>query len=295
VAALVVASGCLGTAVLTPGQGYADTGSQLDGGYVALGDSYVAGPGIPLQTGTPVGCARSDHDYPSLVSGVLRPSSFSDVSCSAATTREMTRAQSVTGGQNPPQLDALNQRTGLVTLSIGGNDVGFADIVRNCATTSPTQPTGAACQDFYTRAGHDVLAENVANTAPKVAAVLAEIRNRAPSATVLLVGYPTILPASGPGCFPVVPFSPGDVAYLRKIANELNAMLADQAAKAGAQYVDTAGPSVGHDVCQLPGTKWVEGLVPTSPAAPMHPNELGMQHTAADVLAALHVRVLAGS
>jgi hypothetical protein len=107
--------------------------------------------------------------------------------------------------------------------------------------------------------------------------VLGAIDERSPDAQVLLVGYPAILPDEGPGCFPVVPFSPGDVEYLRGVEKALNAMLADQASAAGMDFVDTYTPSIGHDACQLPGTKWVEGLVPTSPAAPVHPNAQGMK------------------
>jgi lysophospholipase L1-like esterase len=263
------------------------------GEYVALGDSYVAGPGIPVQTGQPIGCSRSDHDYPSLVRQAVRPEGFRDVSCTGATTKEMTAVQRTSVGTNPPQLDALSDRTDLVTLGIGGNDIGFVEIINTCARLSAAKPTGAACRDHYTTGGRDQLAERVAATAPKVAAVLAEVERRAPDAQVLVVGYPTILPAEGPGCYPVVPFSPGDVAYLRGLANSLNGMLAAQAEQADAEFVDTARSSVGHDVCALPGVKWVEGLVPTSPAAPVHPNARGMRNSADQVLTALHVDILA--
>jgi hypothetical protein len=113
------------------------------------------------------------------------------------------------------------------------------------------------------------------------------VHARSPQARVFLVGYPTILPAAGRGCWPVVPYTAGDVAYLRTVAQRLNAMLAGQAAAGGATYVDTATSSVGHDVCQLPGTKWVEGIIPTMPAFPVHPNALGERDMAAQVLAAL--------
>ncbi|MGD9528054.1 MAG: GDSL-type esterase/lipase family protein, partial [Pseudonocardia sp.] len=109
----------------------------------------------------------------------------------------------------------------------------------------------------------------------------------APQARVLLVGYPALLPDTGPGCFPVVPFSAGDVDYLRGVEKKLNAMLAEQAAAAGADYVDTYTPSIGHDMCAAHGTRWVEGLIPTSPAAPAHPNAAGMRGMADAVLGAL--------
>jgi lysophospholipase L1-like esterase len=120
-----------------------------------------------------------------------------------------------------------------------------------------------------------------------VAAVLAAIRERAPGARILLVGYPVILPAAGPGCWPVMPIAVGDVAWLRNVEGRLNAMLADLAAAAGVTFVDTYASSVGHDVCRLPGRKWVEGFVPTAPASAIHPNALGMANTADQVLAAL--------
>jgi len=78
-----------------------------------------------------------------------------------------------------------------------------------------------------------------------------------------VVGYPVILPNSGSGCWPVVPIAFGDVPYLRGVEKALNAMLAAVAAANNATFVDTYTASIGHDVCQDPGTKWVEGLIPT--------------------------------
>jgi lysophospholipase L1-like esterase len=256
-------------------------------GYVALGDSYAAGPLIPLQTGQPAGCSRSSRNYPSIVAERIGVADFRDVSCSAATTEHLTGPQSVSGGVNPPQLDALSPDTELVTVTIGGNDIGFGEIVTECARRSPTQPAGSACADHYTAGGTDELAERIEAAAPQIAGVLAEIEERSPEARVLLVGYPAILPDAGPGCFPVVPFSPGDVAYLRGVEKSLNAMLSDEAEAAGVDYVDTYTPTIGHDVCQLPGVKWIEGLVPTAPAAPVHPNALGMAGIAEVVVDAL--------
>ena len=88
-----------------------------------------------------------------------------------------------------------------------------------------------------------------------MAAVLAGIRERAPAARILVVGYPVILPAAGPGCWPLMPIAVGDVAWLRTVQGRLNAMLAEQAAAAGATFVDTYTSSVGHDVCRLPGAQ----------------------------------------
>lgn len=255
--------------------------------YVALGDSYTAGPGIPNQIPESGGCGRSDHNYPHLVAAALDVERFTDVSCGSATTDHMAQAQPLPGGlTNGPQLDALDDDVDLVTLGIGGNDIGFGEIILTCAIRSLVLPISGPCRDHYHRNG-DELGSRIEATAPKVASVLAAIRERAPGASVLVVGYPVILPADGPGCWPLMPIAVGDVHWLRSVEGRLNAMLADEAARAGATFVDTYSSSVGHDVCRLPGWKWVEGFVPTAPASPVHPNALGMANTAGQILGAL--------
>jgi lysophospholipase L1-like esterase len=255
--------------------------------YVALGDSYTSGPLIPKQTGRPLGCLRSNHDYPSLVAAAMGASSFTDVSCSGADTTNMTRSQWVAIGRNPPQLNALRAATTLVTLQIGGNDIGFSDIVLLCSALSFTNPFGAPCKKHYTSGGTDRLARAVAQTGPKVAAVLQAIHRRAPAARVLLVGYPALLPSTGRGCWPRVPFAFGDVPYLRGIELKLNRMLATEAAAHRATYVNVYTDSIGHNLCTSPGTQWVAGIVPTTPAAPVHPNAAGERAMARQVLAVL--------
>ena len=251
--------------------------------YVAMGDSFTAGPLIPNQLPDPLGCLRSDRNYPHLVArNAAVP--LRDVSCSAAETADLTSPQHVLGGFNPPQLDALDPGVGTVSVQIGGNDIGFTEILWRCAAPLPL---GTPCRDHYTRGGVDELSRRIASTAPRVAAALAEIGRRSPHARVFVVGYPAILPETAAGCWPVLPIAPGDVPYLRDKEKELNAMLSTQAAAAGATYVDVYGPSIGHDACQLPGTRWVEPLVPLAPALPVHPNALGMRGMADVLLGAL--------
>jgi lysophospholipase L1-like esterase len=222
------------------------------------------------------------------VEAAVGDAKYLDAACSGATTVDMTQPQSVTFGTNPPQFNALAPNDSLVTLTIGGNDIGFASVIKNCATKSATNPFGNPCQTHYSAGGTDQLAATINAAAPKVAAVLQGIHARAPRARVLLVGYPDILPNTGTGCWPLVPLAHGDVLYLRGTETELNQMLASTAAANGATFVDTYTATVGHDVCQAPGTKFVEGLVPTSPAYPFHPNQLGQQAMANQVLAAIN-------
>jgi lysophospholipase L1-like esterase len=239
-----------------------------------------------VQTGHPAGCLRSTHNYPTLTAAALGAASFTDASCQGAATPDMTHSQSVPLGTNPPQLNALKATTSLVTLQIGGNDINFINIVINCTTLSLTNPFGSPCKKHYTPGGTDQLAKAINQTAPKVAAVLKAIHQRAPHARVFVVGYPDILPNSGNGCWPLVPIAHGDVPYLRGVEQELNQMLAAQAKANNATYVNTYTGSIGHDVCQPPSKQWVEGLVPTAPAAPFHPDKAGEAAMAKQVAAA---------
>ncbi|MFT7841362.1 SGNH/GDSL hydrolase family protein [Saccharothrix sp. BKS2] len=243
--------------------------------YVALGDSYASGPFIPHQRTDPLGCFRSTRNYAALVAARLG-ARLTDVTCGGATTAHMTAPQDVLLGRNPPQLDALREDTDLVTLTIGGNDIGFGDITLTCAADSVLDPLGAPCTRRYTAGGGDELAARVQALGPRLTAVLQDIAQRAPRAHVVVVGYPRILPPAR-GCWPLVPISVGDVPYLDATERRLNAELGARASAAGAAFVDPYPASLGRDVCQPPGVKWVEGLLPTSPAFPVHPNAAGMR------------------
>jgi lysophospholipase L1-like esterase len=252
--------------------------------YVALGDSYASGPLIPDQSPHPVGCVRSDHNYPADLARQLGVP-LVDVSCGGAETADMTQSQSVPLGSNAPQFNALTPATDLVTVTISGNDIGFTSILETCAEESLTNPLGHPCRNHFTSGGTDQLAARITAAAPKLAQVLTGIRQRAPHATVVVVGYLRILPPSG-GCWPVVPIAAGDVPYLDGVEHELNAMLGVQAAAAHDIFVNP-GNTTGHDVCQPESRKWVEGIVPTSVAFPVHPNAAGMTEVADLVAAAL--------
>jgi len=199
----------------------------------------------------------------------------------------MWSAQDVLWGPNPPQLDALTSDTRTVTLQIGGNDIGFGEIVDACTTASPF---GHPCRDRYAPSwpdGPDVLAARIAAAAPKVAAVLQAIHDRSPQARVLVVGYAAILPHTGYGCWPQVAMAWQDVPYLRTTHEALNSTLREQAAANNATYVDAYSASVGRDACKSSNMRWVEPTVPLNPAAPLHPNARGMRGVASVVLGAL--------
>jgi lysophospholipase L1-like esterase len=259
------------------------------GVYVALGDSYTSAPLVPNQHGEPIDCGRSDHNYPSLVTAALGADTFVDVSCGSAQTKHMTEPQTdlPLGGTNPPQFNGLRADATLVTVGIGGNDAGLVGVAEKCAQLGATDPMGTSCRDYWAPGGNDQVAARIEETKPKIAAVLQGIHQRAPQARVAIVGYPDVLPKNGESCWPMVPLSPDDIRYIDELIVRINAMIAGQAAANDAEFVDTYRDSGGHDVCKLPPNRWFEGLVPTEPAYPLHPNAKGEASMARSALAVL--------
>jgi len=254
--------------------------------YVALGDSYTSGPFIPTQRLDPLGCGRSTANYPSVVAAALHADRFTDVSCAGADTTNMTRPQSVpVGGTNSPQLDALRIDTDLVTLGIGGNDYGiFGSLTSTCPGLRASDPTGNPCEEHL----NESVTSAIDNIGPRVEAVLAAIHERSPKARVLLVGYPRIAPDKD-YCPDVLPFADGDYAWLNSVEEKLNRTLSDAADADGqAEFVDTFGPSRGHDACARGGAAWINGQHQNVlEAAAYHPLKAGMAGVAAVVLKAL--------
>ena len=268
------------------------SGCQPARSYVSLGDSYTSGPLITPQDRAVPGCLRSDANYPSLIAPDLGLPAFRDVSCSGAQTKDMTQAQDVDPDpDNPPQLDGLDRATKVVTLGIGGNDIGFTDIAKKCGELGLQDPTGSPCRRFYNQSGSDEIAARIAALAPKLRAVLDLIDSRAPRARVFVVGYPALLPETAVGfelCQPTLPVAKGDVSYLRDdVEKRLNTTIRTVTEAHGEVFVDTYTPSIGHDACKPPTVRWVEPVVPAADAAPVHPNRAGMVATAEAVRTAM--------
>ena len=269
--------------------------ARSKGPYVALGDSYTAGPGITDPTGTPAGCDRSAGNYPALVAAELglKGGNFRDVSCTGATTADLTGSQHTNDGTNSPQLRALSSTTRLVTVGIGGNDIDFSSMIKRCVAMGALYemtgsgkylPEDAPCERNYVNGDSDAVKAKIATTGERLTRVLTEVRRRAPEARVYVVSYPAILPSDSADCGREMSLAPGDVTFLREKEQQLNSMLRQRASEAGAAYVDTYTPSADHNACTAKDTRWIEPLVPQSPAAPVHPNARGERGMADAVL-----------
>ncbi|TDD59747.1 SGNH/GDSL hydrolase family protein [Kribbella antibiotica] len=227
--------------------------------YVALGDSYTSAPFVPIPDLLSLGCARSYSNYPKMVAAALDVGWLRDVSCGGADTTNMLNPQSTALGTAAPQFDALTSQTDLVTLGIGGNDFGvFGSIVGTCPGLRASDPAGAPCKEHFTVDGVDTLKANLVKTEARIKTVVQGIKQRSPHAKIVLVGYPKIAPQHGT-CPDILPFADGDYAYLYSIEQALNAAVSNAAAATGATYVDTFGPSTGHDACAPDGVAWIQG------------------------------------
>jgi len=219
--------------------------------YVALGDSYSSGTGTRSYLSDGTSCQRSAYAYPSLVAAA-RGYSLDFRACSGAKVADVTNTQ----------LSALNASTGYVTISVGGNDAGFADVLTECATPWWAGNCNAAidrAQAFIT------------HTLPgRLSTLYAAIRSRAPHAKVVVVGYPRIF--MGEDCNAGTWFSPAEQTRLNQTADLLNSRTAAQASATGFSFANPTSRFVGHAVCD--DVEWINGL--SSPISESyHPNRPG--------------------
>lgn len=253
------ASGTGGQAGQRPSTSVLGAGRPAYPSYVALGDSYTAAPFVPV-TDLANGCLRSSGNYPSLVAKALKIKHFRDVSCSAARSRDIEGGQHTAGRfRVPPQLAAVRRTTALVTLGIGGNDDGlFARILGGCRTRG--------CQ---LTAQVPALQRSIGLVRAAVTRNLEAIRQAAPHAKVLLVGYPRLAPDHGT-CKRLPPLGPADLRVVAQINRELNNALRAAAHSSGAGFVDVYPASQGHDICAP--VPWINGIhTDTRAAAALHP------------------------
>ena len=255
--------------------------------YVALGDSFTAGPLIaPTAEGAPVTCARSGANYPSYLASYLRVRTFTDASCSSAETSDLYASQSKRVGlpanastDAPAQLDVVRPTTDLVTLGIGGNDFSlFSDVITECVNRAPTTAGQSPCRDSFTRDGIDLKMQDAKAVQARIARAIAAIGQRAPKARIVIVGYLRILP--GDGACPAMPLASVDANWTDSIERQINTSLSRAAKSADVTFVNSYALSKGHDAC-AGKQAWVNGAQTVLfRAAAFHPFREGMNAVA---------------
>jgi lysophospholipase L1-like esterase len=239
----------------------------------ALGDSYSSGEGNPPFDPAADGCDRSAQAWPLLAAAKLRWKA-TNLACSGAQTANVV--DTPFKGQ-PPQvaaLAALRPRPDVVTITIGGNDAGFANVLGACF--SPAIPDCAGIVEAAEVGILTVLPGRLADTYRAVEAA-------APKAKLVVVGYPRLVPADQSdvtGCGSAL--TDAERQALNHAADVLNAVIAVEAWLAGARYVDVSRTLAGHELCT--SDSW---LVPLTAAGAGHPNLEGQQAIAHRVAPAL--------
>lgn len=227
----------------------AESAAALD--YVALGDSYSSGVGAGGYDSASGDCKRSAKAYPRLWAAANSPSTFSFTACSGARTSDVTAGQ----------LGPLSSATDLVSISVGGNDAGFADAMTTCVLQSETNCVNRINQ---ARAYID-------STLPaRLDSVYRAIRAKATTARVVVLGYPRFYKLNGT-C--IAGLSERERAAINGAADHLNTALAKRAADHGYAFGDVRPAFTGHEICS--GASWLHSLNLLSITDSYHPTAAG--------------------
>jgi lysophospholipase L1-like esterase len=235
-------------AVLALG-GPAAAGAFADN-YVALGDSYSSGTGT-RDYSLNSSCQRGPYAYPALIKADRPNTTLNFVACSGAKTADVLNNQ----------VGSVTSTTNIVTISIGGNDAGFSDVITQCALPWPF-----SCNSDITNAQNFIR-----NTLPgRLDSVYNAIKSRAPGAKVVVVGYPRLF--MGVDCNAGTFFSADEMTKLNQTADILRDVTRGRAQAAGFSFADPIAAFTGHAVCS--SSEWLNGL--SNPVGDSyHPNRNG--------------------
>lgn len=271
--------------------------------YVNMGDSYSAGEGSfayvqGTNTSTDM-CHRSTQSYSGqYVASSIRFHSVTNVACAGAVIADLTSApgasnqmQIPTQGE-PAQISALNSSTRLVTLTIGANDLNLVGLLTNCYSKLST----AGIDSCFTSTINNNLFSQITNLEPTLEEAYKSIKSAAPNATLAVLTYPQIFPATyttalsrcgNPrGVTPPVITSQNQLTGIRQVVDKLDKVIVQAAHAQGATVIDEESAFAGHEVCTQ--NSWVNpivlnGMTPADES--FHPTTAGYAKMAADLKA----------
>jgi lysophospholipase L1-like esterase len=221
--------------------------------YVALGDSYSAGVGAGSYLAASGACERSTKAYSQLWADAHAPASYVSVACSGATTSDVTGSQ----------LSALGGAITLVSITVGGNDIGFAHVMRDCVLHSTS-----TCVREVTGAEQE--ARSVLPS--RLAALYTAIRAAAPHAEVVVLDYPRLYDLHTLFC---VGLSSTDRSKINEGADVLDGVIAAAVGRRpGFAFADVRSAfGHGHEICD--GSSWLHSIDWTDLNSSYHPTASG--------------------
>lgn len=229
------------------------------GKYVAMGSSFAAGPGIAPSADNPSNrCNRSAQNYAHQLAA-RHSLLLVDVSCGGSTTAHLLGPWN----ELAPQLDAVDADTLLVTVTTGGNDLGYLGGLSAMSCLNVAAKTGTAPQPPCSAPPPLPNDERYTEMEMRLRQVVAEVHRRAPKARLVIVDYAAILPSAG-GCA-AVPLSPAQADSSRLIARRLNEITVRVARETGTELISASKITEGHDACAKDA--WINGY--PSPGVPV--------------------------
>jgi lysophospholipase L1-like esterase len=248
----VTACTWLALAIAVPASAAVPSATQPAVHYVALGDSYAAGVGAGDYYNSSGSCDRSAEAYPALWAAAHDLASYVSEACSGATTATVLSSQ----------LSALSPSTTLVSLTVGGNDVGFTPVMVTCVIL----PTS-----FCVKAVDTAEAEISADLPGELNTVLAAISADAPDARVVVLGYPHLYDLSkSSGC---IGLSTTDRTDLNQAADQLDAQIQAAAQRHDDVFADVRSAFSGHEICD--SNRWLNSVDWLDLGVSYHPTEAG--------------------
>jgi len=227
-------------------------GAQPVVNYVALGDSYSSGVGAGSYYSSSGSCDRSASAYSALWAAAHSPASYVSAACAGATT----------GSVISTQLSALSTATTLVSITVGGNDVGFSSVMQTCVLS----PASSCASAVHAAEGL------IAGALPgELDHVLGGIRAAAPKARVVVLGYPELYDlGKSSSCFGL---STADRAGLDRAADQLDQQIQLAAGRYGDVFADPRPAFAGHEICD-PG-RWLHSVDVLDIGESYHPTAAG--------------------
>lgn len=216
--------------------------------YVALGDSYSAGNGA-ASSNLNLLCGRNSYAYPYLVAAQRANTALTFAACQGAVTTDVTNSQ----------VQSLSSTTKYVTITIGGNDIGFANLVLSCTLTDCASAIATSNSQISTQ------------LPAKLDATYGAIRAHAANATVVVLGYPR--PFANRTCSAAVGATLAEESGLNGLVDNLDAVIQARASAAGFTYADPNSYWSGHDVCAA--TPYTNGYLLLQPTDSYHPTRAG--------------------
>ena len=238
--------------------------------YVALGDSYSSGEGVPsfISPSDEDGCHRSHNAYPAVLAEdvpSLRLDAF--VACSGAKTNDVEEGMD----EEPSQIDALGPETEIVTITIGGNDIGFGEFAKECVISTCDSSSPA----------YEYSMEQIATDLPeKLEQTYRLIHEYAENAEVYVVGYPQVVSETEPECGVI--FAKSEEQASREVVTALDKVIKEEVEAAGGKFIyvnpDAEGsPFIGHELCVEGTEPYFNGFYFPETKYSFHPNERGQQ------------------